>query len=94
MLGCLQSDLLYEAIGFVAMGIDKARAVGGEWRIPEATFLRISLVGGSLGVATACRLHRFPKRLLSTLRSRDPGSIRGSLEELQSSRIELRQEPR
>ena len=52
MLGCLQSDLLYEAIGFVAMSIDKARAVCGQWRIPEAT-LRIPLVGGSLGLATA-----------------------------------------
>ncbi|MDG6990516.1 MAG: DUF1294 domain-containing protein [Nitrososphaerota archaeon] len=61
MLGCLQSNLLYEllaswlliagVIGFVAMGIDKARARGGGWRIPEATLLSISLVGGVLGAA-------------------------------------------
>ena len=63
MSWCLQSNLIYEvlgywllasgAIGFVAMGVDKARAKGGEWRVPEATLLVISLVGGSLGVAMA-----------------------------------------
>ena len=61
MLGCLQSNLLYEylgywllvsgVIGFFAMGVDKARARGGEWRIPEGTLLIISLVGGSPGAA-------------------------------------------
>ncbi|MDG6903189.1 MAG: DUF1294 domain-containing protein [Nitrososphaerota archaeon] len=61
MLGCLQSNLFYEVlaywllvsgvIGFLAMGVDKARARGGEWRIPEATLLVISLVGGALGAA-------------------------------------------
>ena len=61
MLSCLQSNLLYEIvgtwllltgiIGFLAMGIDKARAIGGEWRIPEITFFVIASVGGSLGVA-------------------------------------------
>ena len=33
------------------MGVDKARAAGGEGRIPEATLLIISLVGGSIGAA-------------------------------------------
>ena len=60
MLSCLQTNLLYEilgywliitgVVGFVAMGIDKARAIGGDWRIPEATLLIVSLAGGSLGV--------------------------------------------
>ncbi|HKT21295.1 MAG TPA: DUF1294 domain-containing protein [Nitrososphaerales archaeon] len=61
MSGCLQVNFLYEGlgywllvsgvIGFLAMGVDKARATGGGWRIPEATLLAISLVGGSLGAA-------------------------------------------
>jgi uncharacterized membrane protein YsdA (DUF1294 family) len=61
MLGCLQTDPLYEilgwwllmagVIGFMVMGIDKSRAIGGAWRIPEATLLLVSLAGGSLGVA-------------------------------------------
>lgn len=61
MLGCLQSNLLYEilgfwllitgVIGFIAMGVDKARARGGGWRIPETTLLIVSLIGGVLGAA-------------------------------------------
>ncbi len=61
VLSCLQSDFFYEilglwlliagAVGFVAMGIDKTRAIGGQWRIPESKLLIISLVGGSLGTA-------------------------------------------
>ena len=61
MPGCLPSNLLYEVLGclflitsmagFIAMGVDKARAVGGKRRIPEATLLIISLAGGWAGVA-------------------------------------------
>ena len=59
--GCLQSNLFYEVLGywlsisgifgFIAMGVDKVRAIGGEWRIPEATLLVISFAGGFLGAA-------------------------------------------
>ncbi|MCF0229249.1 MAG: DUF1294 domain-containing protein [Parasporobacterium sp.] len=35
--------------GFAVMGIDKKRAVKGQWRIPEKTFFIISLLGGGLG---------------------------------------------
>ena len=61
MLSCLQSDPFYEAlgywllftgaVGFAAMGLDKARATRHKWRIPESTLILISIVGGSLGVA-------------------------------------------
>jgi len=60
MLGCLQDSLCYEVIGiwllltgvvgFLAMGIDKARAIGGEWRIPEMTLFIMALAGGAPGM--------------------------------------------
>jgi uncharacterized membrane protein YsdA (DUF1294 family) len=66
MLGCLEINPLYEVlgywllitgvIGFFAMGVDKAKAIGGEWRIPESILLVISLAGGSLGVAVGSLL--------------------------------------
>jgi uncharacterized membrane protein YsdA (DUF1294 family) len=37
-------------IGFVLMGIDKARARDGSWRIPERIFFRLALVGGVFGI--------------------------------------------
>ena len=37
-------------IGFILMGIDKARAQDGQWRIPERVFFRLALVGGAFGV--------------------------------------------
>lgn len=60
MPACLQANLTFEIVGywllawgvvrFIAMGIDKARAVGGEWRIPEKTLLITALAGGALGM--------------------------------------------
>lgn len=35
--------------GYATMGIDKARAKKGAWRIPEATLFWIAILGGSLG---------------------------------------------
>ncbi len=37
-------------VGFVIMGIDKAKAKANAWRIPEKTLLFIALIGGSIGV--------------------------------------------
>jgi len=38
------------AVGFFAMGLDKAHAINSEWRIPEVTLLTASFIGGSFGV--------------------------------------------
>lgn len=37
-------------MGFFAMGLDKAKAKKGAWRIPEKTLFGIALLGGGLGV--------------------------------------------
>jgi uncharacterized membrane protein YsdA (DUF1294 family) len=37
-------------IGFILMGIDKARAQDGSWRVPERFFFRLALIGGAFGV--------------------------------------------
>ena len=36
--------------GFFLMGIDKARAIDGSRRIPEATFFTLALLGGAFGI--------------------------------------------
>jgi uncharacterized membrane protein YsdA (DUF1294 family) len=36
--------------GFIAMGLDKAKAISGAWRISEKTLFFLALVGGSFGV--------------------------------------------
>lgn len=36
-------------IGFLIMGLDKAKAKRNAWRIPEKTFFIVSLLGGGLG---------------------------------------------
>jgi uncharacterized membrane protein YsdA (DUF1294 family) len=38
------------AVSFLAMSIDKARALDRQWRIPEVSLYAISLVGGFWGV--------------------------------------------
>lgn len=37
-------------IGFFTMGIDKAKAKRGAWRIPEKTLFGIALMGGGAGI--------------------------------------------
>lgn len=36
--------------GFVVMGLDKAKAKRGAWRIPEKTLFTVALLGGGIGV--------------------------------------------
>ncbi len=40
---------IINALAFLLMRIDKQKAKKGRWRIPEATLLGISAIGGSLG---------------------------------------------
>ena len=41
--------LLLNALTFVVYGVDKRRARGGRWRIPEQTLLLLAAFGGALG---------------------------------------------
>ena len=42
--------VIMNIIGFLAMGLDKAKAKAKAWRIPEKTLLGIAVMGGGLGV--------------------------------------------
>src|SRR5437899_6439487 len=75
MFECISSNLPLEAlgiwllltgvIGFFAMGIDKARAVNGEWRISAKTLFTMALVGGFWGVVLASELFHHKSSKLS-----------------------------
>ncbi len=41
--------LIVNIIAFVMYGIDKSKAIHGQWRIPEATLIGIAALGGGLG---------------------------------------------
>ena len=41
--------VLANIAGLAVMGIDKAKAIKGAWRIPEKTLFLFSLIGGSIG---------------------------------------------
>lgn len=41
--------MLINLIAFIAYGMDKRKAVKGQWRIPEATLIGLALVGGPVG---------------------------------------------
>lgn len=41
--------VIVNIMGLAVMGIDKAKAIKGAWRIPEKTLFLFSLIGGSIG---------------------------------------------
>jgi uncharacterized membrane protein YsdA (DUF1294 family) len=45
-------------VGFLAMFLDKRRAIKNEWRIPEKTLFLIALLGGSLGTTLGMNTFR------------------------------------
>ncbi len=47
---------------FAAFGIDKARALRGEWRIRESTLLGLALLGGTPGAYAGRRVFRHKTR--------------------------------
>lgn len=50
--------VLINAAGFLLMLIDKQKARRGAWRIPEATLMGVSILGGSIGAIAGMRLFR------------------------------------
>ena len=45
-------------VGFVLMGVDKARAIGRAWRIPERAFFGLAFLGGAFGVLLGSSVFR------------------------------------
>lgn len=43
---------------FAAMGIDKAKAKAGAWRVPEATLFLLAVLGGGVGGILGMQLFR------------------------------------
>ena len=41
--------VIINIIAFIVYGIDKLKAKRGKWRIPEATLLFLTIIGGSIG---------------------------------------------
>lgn len=67
-MDCLSLTTLYllaSALAFAAYGIDKAAAIGGTWRIPEAFLHLLGFVGGWPGALVAQRLFRHKSRKAS-----------------------------
>ena len=45
-------------VTFAVYGIDKRRARGGAWRVPEKTLFLLPLLGGSIGALLGMRVFR------------------------------------
>lgn len=56
--------VLINAAAFTLMLVDKRKAVRRQWRIPEATLLGISALGGSAGAIAGMYLFRHKTRHL------------------------------
>lgn len=49
MLILISYVILICSITFILMFIDKKKAIKGDFRIPESTFIKLSLLGGGIG---------------------------------------------
>ena len=54
--------LAINIILFLAMSIDKSKAVKGKWRIPESTLFILSILGGAIGGFAAMYLFHHKNR--------------------------------
>lgn len=50
--------IIINLIAFLAMGVDKRKAIKHKWRIPEKTLMMFSVLGGSLGMFIGMQLFR------------------------------------
>ena len=50
--------IIINLIGYVAMMIDKRRAIQGKWRISEKTLFTIAILFGSLGIGLGMKQFR------------------------------------
>lgn len=50
--------MVYNAIGFLMVGMDKWKAKRGRWRIPEKHFFIFSFFGGAVGVYLGMQVFR------------------------------------
>lgn len=50
--------LVWNFIAFALMGVDKAKARRGRWRIPEKTLFLSAILGGSVGAMLGMSLFR------------------------------------
>ncbi len=50
--------IIINSLTFLIFGIDKWKAQRGKWRIPEATLIWMSIIGGSVGALMGMYLFR------------------------------------
>ncbi|WP_082652799.1 DUF1294 domain-containing protein [Aureimonas sp. AU12] len=62
MIGVLAYGLAINLVAYAAMVMDKAKAENRVRRIPEATLLRLALLGGSVGTVLAQQTMRHKTR--------------------------------
>lgn len=50
--------IIINLAGFTVMGMDKAKAKKGAWRIPEATLFLFAFLGGGIGTTLGMNIFR------------------------------------
>jgi uncharacterized membrane protein YsdA (DUF1294 family) len=62
VIGVVGYALAVNLLAYAAMLVDKAKAEAGSRRIPEATLLKLAMLGGSIGTMVAQRTIRHKTR--------------------------------
>ena len=56
--------MVINIIAFIMYGVDKIKAIGKKWRIPEAALIGVAAIGGSLGAFIGMKVwHHKTKKL-------------------------------